>query len=90
MTRQVRRGARRAGVVNTLPPGTLAAFRDHGCPADTLTGTAAAASATLRELSAAGVDLDAVTTRLLADGVAGFAASMRELLAGLAGPALHA
>jgi transaldolase len=90
MTRQVRRGARRAGVVNTVPPGTLAAFRDHGCPADTLTGTAAAASATLRELSAAGIDLDAVTTRLLADGVAGFAASMRELLAGLAGPALHA
>jgi transaldolase len=78
------------GVVNTMPPGTLAAFRDHGCPADALTGTAAAASATLRELSAAGIDLDAVTTRLLADGVAGFATSMRELLAGLAAPALHA
>jgi len=78
------------GVVNTMPPGTLAAFRDHGCPADALTGTAAAASATLRELSAAGIDLDAVTTRLLAGGVAGFATSMRELLAGLAAPALHA
>ena len=78
------------GVVNTMPPGTLAAFRDHGCPADALTGTAAAASATLRELSATGIDLDAVTARLLADGVAGFATSMRDLLDGLAAPALHA
>jgi transaldolase len=78
------------GVVNTMPPGTLAAFRDHGCPADALTGTAAAASAALRELAAAGVDLDAVTARLLADGVAGFAASMRDLLAGIAAPVLHA
>ena len=78
------------GVVNTMPPGTLAAFRDHGCPADALTGTAAEASATLRELAAAGINLDDITARLLADGVAGFAASMRELLAGLAAPALHA
>jgi transaldolase len=72
------------GVVNTMPPATLAAFRDHGRVADVLTGSAPAARAVLDELAAAGVDLDAVTARLLDEGVAAFAASMRDLLAGLA------
>ena len=72
------------GVVNTMPPATLAAFRDHGRVADVLTGSAPAARAVLDELVAAGVDLDAVTARLLDEGVAAFAASMRDLLAGLA------
>ena len=48
-----------------------------------LTG-AQAARAVLDELATAGVDLDAVTARLLDEGVAAFAASMRDLLAGLA------
>jgi transaldolase len=71
------------GAVNTMPPATLAAFRDHGDPHDRLTGSRAQAHATLATLAAAGIDLDAVTDRLLADGVAAFAASMDELLAGL-------
>jgi transaldolase len=70
-------------VISTMPPATLAAFRDHGRVADALTGSEPAARATLHELTAAGVDLDAVTARLLDDGVAAFAASMRDLLAGL-------
>jgi transaldolase len=72
------------GVINTMPPATLAAFRDHGRVADALTGSAPEASAALDELAAAGVDLDAVTARLLDEGVAAFADSMRDLLAGLA------
>jgi transaldolase len=72
------------GVVNTMPPATLAAFRDHGRAADALTGSALAARATLAAIAAAGVDLDAVTKRLLDEGVAAFAASMDELLAGIA------
>jgi transaldolase len=71
------------GVINTMPPTTLAAFRDHGQVADALTGSGPAARATLDELAAAGVDLDAVTARLLDDGVAAFAASMHDLLVGL-------
>jgi hypothetical protein len=35
------------------------------------------------EIAAAGIDLEVVTARLLDDGVAAFAASMDELLAGL-------
>jgi transaldolase len=72
------------GVVNTMPPATLAAFRDHGRPGDTLTRSAPAARAALAAVAAAGVDLDAVTARLLDEGVAGFAASMEALLAGIA------
>jgi transaldolase len=71
------------GVVNTMPTATLAAFRDHGAPRDRLTGTRAQAAATLAELAAAGIVLDAITDRLLDDGVASFAASMDELLTGL-------
>jgi transaldolase len=71
------------GVVNTMPTATLAAFRDHGAPRDRLTGSRAQAAATLSELAAAGIALDAITDRLLDDGVASFAASMDELLTGL-------
>jgi transaldolase len=72
------------GVINTMPPATLAAFRHHGRVADALTGSVPAARAALAKIAAAGIDLDAVTGRLLDDGVAAFAASMDELLAGLA------
>ncbi|HEV2784958.1 MAG TPA: transaldolase [Solirubrobacteraceae bacterium] len=78
------------GVVNTMPPATLAAFRDHGQVRDALTGSAPAARATLADLAAAGVDLDAVTARLLDEGIAAFAASMDELLGGLAPAAVEA
>jgi transaldolase len=71
------------GVINTMPPATLAAFRDHGLVADALTGSEPAARATLAELAGAGVDLDAVTARLLDEGVAAFAAAMHDLFAGL-------
>jgi transaldolase len=53
---------------------------------DALTGTAVAAQRTLDEIAAAGIDLGAVSTRLLDEGVAAFDFSMRELLAGLAIP----
>jgi len=71
------------GVVNTMPPATLAAVDAHGAPRDQLSGSRSAARATLDRVAAAGVDLGAVTDRLLEDGVARFAASMDELLAGL-------
>jgi transaldolase len=72
------------GVVNTMPPSTLAAVFDHGAASDRLTGSRADAEATLAAVAAAGVDLAAVSDRLLANGLAAFAASMDELLAGLA------
>jgi len=78
------------GVVNTMPPATLAAFRHHGRVADALLGSAPAARAALADIEVAGVDLDAVTARLLDEGVAAFGASMDELLAGLAPAGMEA
>ncbi len=72
------------GVVNTMPPATLVAFRDHGRVADALTRSAPAARTALADIAAAGVDLNSVAARLLDEGLAAFAASMDELLAGLA------
>jgi transaldolase len=71
------------GVVNTMPPSTLVAFRDHGLAHDRLTGSGPEAQTILQEIARAGVDLDAVTDGLLHEGVAKFAASMDELLTGL-------
>lgn len=69
--------------VNTVPPATLDAILDHGTSADTLSGSAASASAHLAALAATGVDLDAITTQLLADGLAAFSKSFDDLLVGI-------
>jgi len=78
------------GVINTMPPATLSAYADHGAPADRLTATEPSARAVLDEIAAASIDLDAVTRALLSDGVAKFAASMEELLAGISRVAARA
>ncbi len=58
--------------VNTMPPATMDAVRDHGEVAVTLPGDLEAAEAVLAELAACGIDLDAVTTALVVDGVQQF------------------
>jgi transaldolase len=69
--------------VNTLPTGTLEAFRDHGRPRRGLDETMATAAATMEALGGLGIDLDAVTEQLQIDGVKAFADSFDELMAGL-------
>ena len=70
--------------VNTMPPATFDAFRDHGVTARTVDADLAAADAVLDELAALGLPLDAVTDRLLADGLAAFQKSFDSLIAGIA------
>ena len=70
--------------VNTLPPATLEAFRDHGETRQSVTTDLVGAERSLAALEAAGVSLRAVTDRLLADGLASFEQSFVTLLAGLA------
>lgn len=70
--------------VNTLPPATLEAFRDHGETRLTVTTGFAEAERSLAALEAAGVSLQAVTDRLLAEGLASFEQSFVTLLSGLA------
>jgi transaldolase len=67
--------------VNTIPPHTLDAFREHGTVALTLEEDWDQARDRLARLDDLGVDLDAITQKLQADGVAAFARSFESLLA---------
>lgn len=67
--------------VNTLPPATFDAFRDHGRARVTLTEGLDDARATLDGLRRLGIDFDAVTAKLLEDGVQLFADAFAKLLA---------
>lgn len=66
--------------VNTLPPATLAAFRDHGRVRPSLIEAVDAAERHLAALTRHGIDLEAVTGALLTDGVAAFAQAYGQLL----------
>ena len=67
--------------VNTMPETTLAAFADHGRvnPGAVEDGIEAAAE-TLRGVRSAGIDFQAVTERLLQEGLASFGADFDNLL----------
>jgi transaldolase len=69
--------------VNTMPPQTIDAFRDHGVVAATLEQGLDEAQLVLDNLAELGIDLDDVTDRLQVNGVAAFARSFDALLASL-------
>ena len=66
--------------VNTMPPSTLEAFRDHGVVKPTLEQSVETAKANLDALKEFGIDLDAITAQLLVDGVDAFAKSFQQLM----------
>jgi transaldolase len=66
--------------VDTIPPKTLDAFRDHGHVAQTLTQDVAEAEHDLAEAQGLGLDLDKVTHDLVDDGVAQFSKAFDKLL----------
>jgi transaldolase len=70
-----------AETVDTVPPATFDAFRDHGRVAPTLEAGVEDARVAIAELAALGVSLDDVTERLLEDGVRLFAEPFGKLLA---------
>lgn len=68
-------------VVNTMPEKTMQAAADHGViPADSVTGSYAAANAVLDALAAQGVSYDDVTRLLEEEGLSKFEVSWNELL----------
>ena len=71
--------------VNTVPPATLNAFRDHGEVAPTLEVGLDEARDQLAHLADLGVDLDAITRKLQDDGVAKFSESFESLMETIAG-----
>jgi transaldolase len=68
--------------VNTLPPATLEAFKDHGRVTRTLDTPEALERArqTMDDLRAAGIDLEQVTLQLQREGVKSFADSYDSLI----------
>jgi transaldolase/glucose-6-phosphate isomerase len=70
--------------VNTLPPDTINAFRDHGkIPGALVKQGFDEADAQLAALAKFGIELKAITEKLQVDGVAAFAASFDQLLGAL-------
>jgi len=67
--------------VDTIPPATLEAFRDHGNLRASLQEDVASAQKVMDNLSAAGISMQAVTTKLTDDGVKLFADAFDKLLA---------
>lgn len=67
--------------VNTMPPKTMDAFREHGVVTPSLTHDVAGARHILAETERLGLDLNAVTSALVRDGVQQFADASDKLLA---------
>jgi len=66
--------------VNTIPPATFSAFRDHGRLEATLTANIGEANETMQMLALAGMSIEAVADRLLDDGLDQFVAAFDRLL----------
>jgi transaldolase/glucose-6-phosphate isomerase len=66
--------------VNTLPPATMDAFRDHGKLRASLEEDVDGAYDTMERLDKAGVSMQAVTAQLLVDGVKLFSDAFDQLL----------
>ena len=69
--------------VNTMPPATLAAFRDHGKVALTVGRGVEVAEASLERIESLGVSLEEIAEILVVDGEAAFAASFEKLITAL-------
>ncbi len=70
--------------VNTVPPATLDAFRDHGKLRDSLEENVEDAEHVLAELEKSGISLDAITAELVKDGVKQFADAADKLYGAVA------
>jgi transaldolase len=66
--------------VNTIPPATLDAYRDHGHPRTTLTQNIADAKQVMDTLPKAGISMKEVTDKLTDDGVRLFSEAFDKLL----------
>ena len=66
--------------INTMPEATLKAFADHGELGAGMPADGGDCETTLARFAAAGIDLDALATRLQQEGTTAFAKSWNELL----------
>ena len=68
------------GTISTMPPGTLASFRDHGQAGPTLTEGLEEARRVMDQLERAGIPFQSLTDQLLAKGVDEFEDAFAKLL----------
>lgn len=73
-----------AETVNTMPPNTIDAFRDHGRLSNSLEENIDEARSILEDVAKLGLDLDSITDHLQIKGVKAFADSFDKLLSTLA------
>ena len=66
--------------VNTVPPQTLDAFRDHGRPAATLERDVEQATQVFSDVKSLGINFDQITDELTREGVEAFSQSFNKLL----------
>ena len=66
--------------VDTIPPATFDAFRDHGIPRPSLVEDLPAAHAVMKALADAGISMKEVTDKLLEDGLKQFQTAFDALL----------
>jgi len=69
--------------VDTMPPATIDAFKDHGVVAIAVDKKVPAAEGLLKEIEGVGISMREVTEKLLVEGIASFQKSFDELIAGL-------
>lgn len=69
-----------ADTVDTIPPATFDAFREHGKLRASLTEDVPSAAKTMQDLEKAGISMKEVTHKLLEDGVKLFAEAFKTLL----------
>jgi transaldolase / glucose-6-phosphate isomerase len=67
--------------VDTIPPATFDAFRDHGQPRETLTEGVDEAKQVMQDLASVGISIDQITDQLTDDGVRLFEEAFDKLLA---------
>lgn len=72
-----------ADTINTLPPGTIAAYRDHGQPAERLTREMENAKEILEGLARLDINIDQVTQGLEDQGIEKFNKPFDSLMANL-------
>ena len=73
-----------AETVDTIPPATFDAFRDHGKLRNSLTENVAGADTTMSDMEVAGISMTEVTDKLLADAVKLFQDPFKQLLDAIA------
>ncbi len=69
--------------IDTMPPATLAAFRDHGAVRDRLLEDVEGDRQVMADLAAAGFSIDDIADRLVEEGVTAFSGSFAKVISTL-------